>query len=130
MKRSLLVANADNAMSGLYHHYFSSVGYRVETVSDGLACLNRIRQGLPDMLLLDQQLPWGGGEGVLACLREESALARIPVILFADVLPIQVLSRLLVPPVIRCLEKRCSVTTLRYCVDSAMASRQGRLARC
>ena len=72
LKRCLLVANADNAMSGLYNHYFSSVGYRVETVSDGLACLDRIRQGLPDMLLLDQQLPWGGGEGVLACLREET----------------------------------------------------------
>ena len=57
------------------------------------------------------------------------ALARIPVILFADVLPIQELSRLLIPPVIRCLENRCSVTTLRYCVDAAMASRQGRLAR-
>jgi DNA-binding NtrC family response regulator len=130
LKRCLLVANSDNATSGLYNHYFSSVGYRVETVSDGLACLNRIRQGLPDMLLLDQELPWGGSEGVLACLREESVLAPMPVILFADVLPIQELSRLLVPPVIRCLEKRCSVTTLRYCVDSAMASRQGRLARC
>jgi DNA-binding NtrC family response regulator len=130
LKRSLLVANSDNAMSGLYNHYFSSVGYRVETVSDGRACLDRIREDLPDMLLLDQQLPWGGGEGVLACLREESDLTRIPVILFADVLPIQELSRLLVPPVIRCLEKRCSVTTLRYCVDSAMACRQERLAKC
>ena len=39
LKRCLLVANSDNAMSGLYNHYFSSVGYRVETVSDGLACL-------------------------------------------------------------------------------------------
>jgi CheY-like chemotaxis protein len=129
LKRCLLVANADDAMSGLYNHYFSSVGYRVETVSDGVACMDRIRQGLPDMLLLDQQLPWGGGEGVLACLREDTSLARIPVVLFADVLPIQELSRLLVPPVIRCLEKRCPVATLRYCVDSTMAARQGHFAR-
>lgn len=129
MKRSVLVANADGAMSHLEDRCFSNAGYRIETVRDGLACMNRMRQGLPDLLLLDQELPWGGGDGVLACLREETAFARVPVVLVADVLPIQDLSRLLVRPVIRCLQKRCRVEILRYCIDSALALRESAVRR-
>jgi DNA-binding NtrC family response regulator len=121
MRRSLLIADGDGAMCGVYQSYFSSAGYRVETVSDGMACMNRLRETCPDLLLLDHQLPWGGGDGVLACLREDKSIARVPVVLFADFIPIQEMSRLLIRPVIRCLEKRCSVQTLRYCVDSALA---------
>jgi len=129
VERSLLVANSDSPTSGLYDAYFSNVGYRVDTVSDGLACMSRIRQSLPDLLLLDRQLPSGGAEGVLACLRENDAFGRVPVVIVADVIPIQDLSRLLIPPVIRCLEKRCPIATLRYCIDSALAARGGRFQR-
>ena len=122
MKRYLLVANGDQSASGYYGEYLSRVGYHVETVGDGLACLNRIRRSPPNLLLLDRQLPWGGGDGVLACIREESALGRIPVVLLTDVLPIRELSLLALPPVVRCLPKQCAVTTLRYQVESALAS--------
>jgi CheY-like chemotaxis protein len=121
MRRSLLIAEADRSRCGVYESYFSSVGYRVETVSDGMACMNRLRETCPDLLLLDHQLPWGGGDGVLACIREDKTFVRVPVVLFADFIPFQEMSRLLIRPVIRCLEKRCSVQTLRYCVDSALA---------
>jgi DNA-binding NtrC family response regulator len=126
MRRCLLIANSDGATCGLYESYFSSAGYRVETVSDGMACMNRLRESCPDLLLLDSQLPWGGGEGVLTVLREDKSFARLPVVLFADFIPIQEMSRLLIRPVIRCLEKRCTVQTLRYCVDSALALRDVR----
>ena len=61
MRRYLLVANGDQSVSGYYGEYLSRVGYHVETVGDGLACLNRIRRSPPNLLLLDRQLPWGGG---------------------------------------------------------------------
>lgn len=121
MRRTLLIANGDGAKTGLYQSCFSDAGYRVEIVSDGMACINRLRDTCPDLLLLDHQLPFGGGDGVLACLREDKAFARVPVVLFADFIPFQEMSRLLIRPVIRCLEKRCSVQVLRYCVDSALA---------
>lgn len=126
MRRCLLIANSDGAMCGLYQSYFSSAGYRVDTVTDGMACMNRLREACPDLLLLDHQLPWGGGEGILAVLREDKSFVRLPVVLFADYIPIQDMSRLLIRPVIRCLEKRCSVQTLRFCVDSALALRDVR----
>jgi CheY-like chemotaxis protein len=122
MKRRLLIADADRAMAGLYNAYFSKAGYSVETVSDSLACVSRLRRDLPDLLLLDQALPGGGGDEVLACLREECALTRIPVVVMTDLIPIHSLSRLTTPPVIRYLGKRCPFVTLRYCIDSALAS--------
>ena len=124
MRRSILIANGNGSTCGVYQSYFSSVGYRVDTVSDGLACMNRLRESCPDLLLLDHQLPWGGGDGVLACLREDKSFPRVPVVLVADFIPFQEMSRLLIRPVIRCLEKRCSVQTLRYCVDSALSDRK------
>ena len=123
MRRRLLVADANRSLTGLYDAYFSKVGYQVDTVTDGVTCVNRLRRTFPDLLLLDQGLPWGGGDGVLACLREDHALSKLPVVVIADVLPIHALSRLLVPPVIGCFQKRSPVHTIRYCIDSALASR-------
>ena len=106
---------------GVYRSYFASAGYRVETASDAVACINRLNEGCPDLLLLDYQLPWGGGDRVLAALRDDRSFARIPVVLIADFIPIHDLSRLLTRPVIRCLQRRCSVQALRFCVDSTLA---------
>jgi CheY-like chemotaxis protein len=121
-RRSLLIAYADRKMASLCDDYFSNAGYRVNTVSDGLTCLARLRHEVPDLLLLDQELPWGGGDGVLACLREEADFGRVLVVVVTDVIPIHSLSRLTVPPVVRYFGKHCPLATLRYCIDSALAS--------
>ena len=38
--------------------------------SSGLECVARLRERVPDVLVLEPQLPWGGGEGVLAIMGE------------------------------------------------------------
>jgi hypothetical protein len=43
----------------------------VETASDGLDCLKKLRRATPAALVLDLKLHWGGGDGVLAWLRED-----------------------------------------------------------
>ncbi len=123
MRRRLLVADANRATAGLFDAYFSKVGYQVDTVTDGLSCVHRLRRTFPDLLLLDRELPWGGGDGVLACLRAEYSLSKVPVVVIADVIPISALSRLLIPPVIGCFPKQSPVTSIRYCIDSALALR-------
>ena len=40
-----------------------------------------MQQTVPDALVLDWDLPWGGGAGVLACLHEADATAKVPVVL-------------------------------------------------
>ena len=45
------------------------------------------------MLVLEPQLPWGGGEGVLAVMGEESDLATVPVMVLTSCRNPQVLDR-------------------------------------
>ena len=71
MDQGLLVATGDSRSSTSLRVYFvQRGGYRVQTASDGLECLGKLRQYLPSLLILDMSLLWGGGDGVLARLRD------------------------------------------------------------
>lgn len=83
MNRTLLIAEADADLRDSYRALFNQHGYNVDMAFDGLECLAKIRQAAPDLLILDQQIPWGGGDGVLARLRESRAF-RGPVIFTAS----------------------------------------------
>ncbi len=61
------MANCVNSAKKLFHAH----GYRAQAVSSGLACLEELRALRPAALVLDQELRWGGSDGVLAWLREE-----------------------------------------------------------
>ena len=68
-------------------------GYDVEVARDGMEALERLgREPLPDLVLLDYELPQLDGEEVLARLRGENRTAQLPV-LFATASTID-LSRL------------------------------------
>ena len=56
-------------------------GYEVETAAGGVECLNKLRRQSNPVLVLNVELPWGGGDGVLALLGADPTLAHIPVIL-------------------------------------------------
>jgi two-component system alkaline phosphatase synthesis response regulator PhoP len=79
MKPRLLIAEADEGLADDYRHFFWNRGFDVELAADGLQCLDLLRQCPPHALVLDYDLPWGGGDGVLARLREDCHLTSIPV---------------------------------------------------
>lgn len=81
MTQTLLIAEGDAHLCDIYRRYLTERGYDVETAGDGLDCLAKIQRRTPAAVVLDRALLWGGGDGVLACLREESATAGMPVIL-------------------------------------------------
>lgn len=70
MITQLLIADSDAFVRQRCRTYFGDRGYQVELAADGLECLAALERVPPDVLLLEQELLWGGGEGVLACLRE------------------------------------------------------------
>ncbi|MFM2012570.1 MAG: Regulator of RpoS [Planctomycetota bacterium] len=80
----LLIADSDPTLTELYESYFSDKGYQVVTASNGLQCLRSIREELPDVLVLEHKLPWGGADGVLACLRQDYPFASPEVILLTS----------------------------------------------
>jgi ActR/RegA family two-component response regulator len=77
----LLLADGDLERLELGRRFFTNCGHAVETAAGAVECLAKIRAFEPDVLLLDWELPWGGGAGVLACLRDDAALPMTPVVL-------------------------------------------------
>ena len=104
MKLSLLLANADESMSYLLLQQCLNKGFEVSTASDGLSCVTHLRWHLPDVLVLDQDLAWGGCAGVLSWMRDDADAARVPVILLCD-LPIRLAGPDQQTPVAYCLQK-------------------------
>lgn len=70
MSVHLLLAESDPTLRSELAGYFLSIGFEVETVNDGLECLDRLRSIRPEVLVIDADLTWGGGAGVLHLIHE------------------------------------------------------------
>ena len=84
---------------------FSGSGLLVETAVDGLDCWSKLRARCPDALMIDVDLLWGGSDGVLARLREDSEDAVNPEIFVTGVDAPEILSRRAGVVVGRCFQK-------------------------
>ena len=126
MKHRLLIANRDAELCDLYRRFLTELGYEVETATDGLDCLAKLRLAAPAVLVLDQELLWGGGDGVLAWLREESPAPKIPVLLMAAAAAGLDRGVFKESPVVDYLPQSVALTPLLDSVRSAVASRERR----
>jgi DNA-binding response OmpR family regulator len=79
----VLIAVPDAALLDTYRRRLTADGFEVETARDGLECVRRLRTFTPEVLVLSTALPWGGGDGVLAVMQEDTRLSYIPVIVLA-----------------------------------------------
>src|SRR5262249_37372994 len=83
VKHRVLLADADEVLLGSYRHFLSRHGYTVATATSGLECVAQLRQFKPEAVVLDPDLPWGGGEGVMALMYEERDIPVVPVMILA-----------------------------------------------
>jgi len=81
MTMRLMVADADESILERCENYSSLNGIALQIAKGGIECLDALRRSPPDVLVLDMDLPWGGGDGVLTVMREDDLLASIPVVL-------------------------------------------------
>ena len=81
MNQTLLIADGDAELCDACRLFFACQGFDLETALDGLACVEKLRRATPAVLVLALELHWGGGDGVLAWLRERGAESGVPVIL-------------------------------------------------
>jgi len=109
---TVLFTDADRQMRDVYAWLLDSYGFKVDTTGAGLECLAKLRRFVPDLLILDLELPWGGGDGVLAILREEPRLLPTRVVLTSAVAPAHVLDGLACPPVVQALAKPFQLSAL------------------
>jgi DNA-binding response OmpR family regulator len=123
MNPTLLITVADAALRDLYQRFLSEFGYEVETASDGLDCVEKLRRLMPSVLVLDRELRWGGGDGVLAWLRERGSPFGVRVVLTTtDRFPPDP-AEVLRPPVVKLLSRPFSLMALLETVRAAVACR-------
>jgi two-component system OmpR family response regulator len=128
VKLRLLATDPDPILLQIYRAYFSYYGFDVATAGDGLECLELLHEFLPDALILSLELTWGGAEGVLAVVREETTMRPIPVVLTFDEMSRSKGVKHLLPPVVKLLEKPFQLFELRATIESVLDARTDRLA--
>ena len=93
MSTDLLIAEANAQLREDYERLFGGLGIQVQTAADGLECWAKLQKCSPDALVLDMDMPWGGGEGVLARLREDRDITINPAVFITGLYSPILLSR-------------------------------------
>lgn len=119
VKPPVLIADRDALLAERAGRYLRRYGYDVSTATGGVECWAQLHQRPWALLVLDLKLPWGGGDGVFALLRDDPTLPRLPVILAGS--RFEPLARWLTPPVVGLLERPYSPAALLGVIRSAAA---------
>jgi len=77
MATRVLIADPDRYLLATYKEHLSLEGFEVATAQDGLECLRRLREFGPDALVLEPEIPWGGGDGIVSMMHEDEDLPRV-----------------------------------------------------
>jgi CheY-like chemotaxis protein len=80
----VLLAHPDPGLLSACRDHLTNEGFEVAAALTGLECLARLRTFVPDVLVLEMDLTWGGGDGVLARMREDPDLPRVPVVILSS----------------------------------------------
>lgn len=87
MERAKLVCivDDDDNIRDIYERKFLHSGFDIVSAKNGVEGLKAIREKHPDIVLLDLQMPVMGGMEVLAELKKDAALEKIPVVILSNV---------------------------------------------
>ena len=83
MGKKILIVDDDPVVRSLLTEYLTKHGYKVEVLSHGSECLQRLKTEQPDMLILDLIMPSMSGLQVLQSIREAQQTINLPVILLS-----------------------------------------------
>ena len=88
----LLIADSDARRRGELRRFFFNSGFLVASASTGLECLAEVVALEADVLVIALEIPWGGGDGVIARLNDGLPIRRKPLILVIGDVPANTLS--------------------------------------
>jgi CheY-like chemotaxis protein len=122
MPLRVLLADRDATFLELVSAHLAWERITVAAAKTGLDCLDQLRAFVPDVLVLDPNLLWGGGSGVLAAMSEDADLASIPVIVVCKQEDNGSFSKLEAPQVREYLTKPLSPPALTRAIRRIAAS--------
>lgn len=80
MTKTVLIVEDNELNMKLFHDLLDAHGYKTLQTRDGLKALDIAREHMPDLILMDIQLPEVSGLEVTKWLKEDDRLRSIPVI--------------------------------------------------
>jgi len=80
MTKTVLIVEDNELNMKLFHDLLEAHGYRTLQTRDGLSALDIAREHMPDLILMDIQLPEVSGLEVTKWLKEDETLRVIPVV--------------------------------------------------
>jgi CheY-like chemotaxis protein len=84
MRRKILIADDDVFITTLYEAKLNKEGIDVTLASNGEEAIKKLQSMVPDIILLDLQMPRINGVQVLTYIRAHPALKKVPVIIFSN----------------------------------------------
>lgn len=84
MAKKILIIEDDKFLRELIARKLSSEGFLICDAIDGEIGLKKVKEEMPDLILLDLILPGIDGFEVLAKIKEDPAISSIPVIILSN----------------------------------------------
>lgn len=66
----VLITDGDEGFLEVAQDYPSNCGHEVDIARNGLEAIASLRRGLPNVVVLERELLWGGSDGVRALMRK------------------------------------------------------------
>jgi CheY-like chemotaxis protein len=84
MDATLLIADNDVRRRRELRRFFTDSGILTAAVASGLECLALLPAFEPDVLVIALEIPWGGGDGVIARLNDGLLLKKPLILVMGD----------------------------------------------
>src|SRR5581483_9514972 len=81
--KTIVIIDDEFSLADALAATLSDVGFRVDTAANGLQALEAMAEEAPDLVLLDYMMPLLDGPGVLARMRADERLAKVPVVMMS-----------------------------------------------
>lgn len=81
----LLVVDDDPDILDAITTILGTQPYAIDTARDGVECVDKVRQDIPDLIILDLLMPKKDGFAVVRELRENPKYAKIPILILTSV---------------------------------------------
>ncbi len=81
MKPLALVVDDNKITTKLLNRYLTPAGYIVKEAYDGIECLEKVQEEIPDAIVLDVMMPRLDGYETVKRLKADPRTARIPVVI-------------------------------------------------
>jgi len=80
---NILVVDDDQLAAESFSAILRTFGYQVRFVTSGLAALEQLSGGLPDLVILDVMMPQVNGLDLLRRIRTDARTAQVPVVIYS-----------------------------------------------